>query len=250
MRDINHQPVGMYRITDNRTLYQNGMLTLHYYLFTLVIAGALILALLWFLLKFYVLDRLLSVSHQVVNLTTKNRFSERIVVSGKDELAHMVGALNSLLELIELTQEKLFMQISQRTGKLEKISQLNKNLFDEINKQEVLKRRCARMKSACTRWHFTMPSQGCQTAFSLMNSSRKRLSNHKKLGLVLLFVFMDANNFKQVNDQYGHAVGDNFLRYIAQQLKTVIKDSDVAARFSGDEFIIFLATSRIVSSST
>ncbi len=240
LRDINQKPIGMYRITVSRVLYNEGIHTLDYYLITLVMFGIIMLALLWFLLKFFVLDRLISVSKQVVNLTAQSRFSGRITVSGQDEVTQMVRALNSLLEIIELTQEQLFLRISQRTGKLERLSQLNRNLFNEINHQKSIEAELRKDEQRLHQMAFYDALTGLPNRIFFNELLTKAIDKSKKSGTGFAVIFMDANNFKQINDNYGHDVGDNFLKHVAKQLKTVIKDSDVVARFSGDEFIVFL----------
>ena len=50
--------------------------------------------------------------------------------------------------------------------------------------------------------------------------------------------FIDMNNFKDINDTYGHTVGDTALRWVAGKLKELVGPNDVVARFGGDEFII------------
>ena len=53
-------------------------------------------------------------------------------------------------------------------------------------------------------------------------------------------MFMDVNNFKEVNDTLGHDVGDLLLLLIAKTLKTGLRACDMLARFAGDEFIVHL----------
>lgn len=52
--------------------------------------------------------------------------------------------------------------------------------------------------------------------------------------------FLDLNNFKSINDKFGHAEGDNALIAFAQQLESAFRASDTVARLGGDEFVILL----------
>ncbi|MCX7832035.1 MAG: sensor domain-containing diguanylate cyclase [Actinobacteria bacterium] len=53
-------------------------------------------------------------------------------------------------------------------------------------------------------------------------------------------VFLDLDNFKLINDQYGHIFGDAALKVVAETLISNIKPNDIAARYGGDEFVILL----------
>jgi diguanylate cyclase (GGDEF)-like protein len=54
------------------------------------------------------------------------------------------------------------------------------------------------------------------------------------------FAYIDLDNFKQVNDEQGHSVGDEQLKLIAQTIANVIRKTDLFARLGGDEFGLFL----------
>lgn len=54
-------------------------------------------------------------------------------------------------------------------------------------------------------------------------------------------LFIDIDNFKSVNDTFGHAVGDEMLQGVASILKTYIRTMDLSGRIGGDEFIVYLS---------
>ena len=66
-----------------------------------------------------------------------------------------------------------------------------------------------------------------------------RLTRHPEQGYAVLF--LDFDDFKRVNDTYGHGVGDELLVAIAERLKHAVRPSDIVARLAGDEFTMLLS---------
>jgi len=71
-------------------------------------------------------------------------------------------------------------------------------------------------------------------------SAEKSLNICKRGALPVALVFLDLNEFKPINDKFGHAEGDRALQQFASVLDDVGRDSDIVARMGGDEFVILL----------
>lgn len=67
-------------------------------------------------------------------------------------------------------------------------------------------------------------------------------SQHGRLPLTI--ILLDLNDFKQVNDMFGHAAGDSLLKTFAERLSKATRGSDVCARYGGDEFLVLLPECR------
>lgn len=75
-----------------------------------------------------------------------------------------------------------------------------------------------------------------------------KFADSYKYGDKLSLLFLDIDNFKKINDNYGHMVGDSVLRDIAKTMLLSIRDSDFAFRYGGEEFAVILpSTERSVA---
>ncbi|MBD7907915.1 sensor domain-containing diguanylate cyclase [Sporosarcina gallistercoris] len=68
----------------------------------------------------------------------------------------------------------------------------------------------------------------------------RHMSSAFKKGIGGAFLLLDVDDFKQVNDQFGHTVGDCVLKQTAELLKSSITEKDIAGRWGGEEFAIYL----------
>jgi diguanylate cyclase (GGDEF)-like protein len=70
---------------------------------------------------------------------------------------------------------------------------------------------------------------------------REEIARSHRMGFALTAVLFDLDGFKQVNDLYGHAAGDQVLKAFADQLGKTVREEDLAARLGGDEFMLLLS---------
>ncbi len=75
---------------------------------------------------------------------------------------------------------------------------------------------------------------------SAYDSLAAMLARARRTRTTLSVVMFDLDRFKQINDGYGHAVGDEVLRSVAATLRETVRDTDTCARVGGEEFVVLL----------
>jgi diguanylate cyclase (GGDEF)-like protein len=87
------------------------------------------------------------------------------------------------------------------------------------------------------------------TGLATFRILRERLSNEvarsKRTGDPFAVLFVDLDNFKQINDRFGHTAGNEVVRRTATECSGVIRTTDLAARYGGDEFVVVLVRTRL-----
>ncbi len=72
------------------------------------------------------------------------------------------------------------------------------------------------------------------------NLARVELERAKRYGTDLSFIMLDIDDFKRVNDTYGHLIGDEVLMAVSEVIRNTIRKVDLAARYGGEEMVILL----------
>ncbi len=116
-------------------------------------------------------------------------------------------------EILQLSNEALELKISERTSELTFTNERLKGLvyYDNLT--------------------------GLPNRKIMMEIFNKLLANKNKKFAVF---FIDLDNFKNINDSFGHQAGDIMLEKVAERLKSIIRPNDIICRIGGDEFIILI----------
>lgn len=81
------------------------------------------------------------------------------------------------------------------------------------------------------------------TGLANRNGLEARVRSYTESGMPFTIMILDLNRFKQVNDKFGHLVGDKLLEAFGQRLRSALGQGDHAARWGGDEFVVLMESS-------
>lgn len=143
-------------------------------------------------------------------------YSLRVEIRGRDELGQLGEAFNQMLSQIEQRDLMMERQVSQRTQELQKLAEefRYRALHDTLT---------------------GLPNR------ALLNEEFNRAAAHaKRAGKQFAILLLDLDNFKFINDTYGHDVGDELLKLAASKIRGALRAEDIVCRVGGDEFIVLV----------
>ena len=163
-------------------------------------------------------------------LNTGNEFSNFASTLG--DFVRQIDRSDSVEALRTLTEE-----VMEDTKQIEKTAldssdQMNSagDQITKLRKELESARRDAR----------TDPLTGLPNRRGLADMLQKQITGALSAGEPAAFLLADIDHFKQINDNYGHLVGDKILRFIARTLREHVKGQDQVLRYGGEEFAIIL----------
>ena len=129
-----------------------------------------------------------------------------------------------LLEFIDVTNQ--FIQINRLKDYVNELRQVNKEL---IEKEKTIRDLA---------YYDQLTGLANRTLF--YDLADKCLDIAHRNQIVLCLMFLDIDKFKNINDNFGHKVGDKVIRKVAELLSEVTKEDEIVARYGGDEFLILM----------
>jgi diguanylate cyclase (GGDEF)-like protein len=125
----------------------------------------------------------------------------------------------------------------------EELSVVNRGLEDEITERHMLEHQLAAAteeEKEARHAAFHDPLTGLTNRALFEDRLKHGLAQAKRRGWALAVMFLDLDDFKNINDSYGHDIGDSVLQAIAGRLKENIRGDDTISRYGGDEFLCLL----------
>jgi diguanylate cyclase len=104
----------------------------------------------------------------------------------------------------------------------------------------MLIRRIEKMKKEAEEIGDQDPLTGLLNRRAFVKSAKYLLSLHERTNMPLVVMFADLDDFKQVNDTFGHEMGDRVLQYFADLVREKLRRTDILARYGGDEFVFII----------
>ena len=155
------------------------------------------------------------------------RYAE--VIASADSLESLAGVVREMVvesrsvqALVQQTQARLHAENDKARGLATRVDELEgemRRLSDEVTTDPLTR---------------IANRRGLAQAFEVLSASQQRAGSALSVGL------LDIDNFKRLNDELGHSVGDEALKALAVVVTKTLRPTDVVARYGGEEFVVLL----------
>lgn len=154
-----------------------------------------------------------------------------LAIKGEQQKPYVVSVYhkNSSIKYLEVTEIPIF----DEDGNISHIEGIAK----DITREYLMQQETSRIAK-----HDTLT--GISNRLHLEELMKKLISSSKRYKQEFAFLFLDLDYFKEVNDKYGHDIGDQLLQAITNRIRKHIREEDIFARIGGDEFIIVFSNSK------
>jgi diguanylate cyclase (GGDEF)-like protein len=157
-------------------------------------------------------------------------YDQHLLPKSQDEIGQVMRAFNSMAE----TVRKSVTELSQARDELEQRVTLRTAELREAN-------------AALERLATTDELTGAYNRRHFIETGQREIVRSQRQGQPLSLIMLDIDHFKNINDCYGHAMGDTVLRQVAAIFKQNVREYDCFARIGGEEFVVLQPDTSILA---
>ncbi len=175
--------------------------------------------------------------YRIFRLTLEKRFYFFLSAAIHKNLLDCRERLNIRVSRWDMDGENyLFLEFSDVTAQFERIFQLKKDILAlrSLNRKMLEKEKVIQNLA----YYDSLTGIANRTLFYEL--ARKMIQSAERNREMLGLMFIDVDKFKNINDNFGHQMGDKVLRRVAEILSGSTRKNDVVARYGGDEFLVLL----------
>ncbi len=157
------------------------------------------------------------------------------------DLARVQAKVESARALLaRLLQEVVVAETRLGSNQAARLLEANEQLVLTALRDQAAAEQAAQLLAKVSRSAERDPLTQLPNRVLLLDRFAQAIATAKRYGRRLAVLFLDLDNFKQINDTLGHAAGDEVLKVMAHRLVAVVRDADTVSRHGGDEFVILL----------
>jgi len=202
--------------------------------------------------KEHIVDYLRNSANLISNITDAEinsyQDSKNVLIEDYNEIAKQTlksykSSNDKFNELTNLHEDVVSQCLSESHIDLPKLTNqftdIQSSMEDEVKKaNSVISQLSAQVKELETKSNLDSLTKVFNRG--ALNTYLEKLCSHNDLKYAIHILILDIDNFKLINDQFGHIAGDKILIFIANILKRTLRDGDKVFRYGGEEFVIVL----------
>lgn len=205
--------------SDANYLYDHIKQSFFVILTTQIIKTFLVSGILLVLFHRLIISRIDAIHRWLMSFSAEGNFTPLTFTNSKssyDEIDELKDEINTVCKSLRRSTQELELLVEQRTEELKKANLKLEKLA------------------------YTDSLTGVANRSALLTKSEEELRRSRRLGYDMGVMMLDLDNFKSVNDTYGHDAGDKVLQSVAQAVNNSLRKEEMLGRIGGEEFVIIV----------
>ncbi len=185
-------------------------------------------------------DKIKSQNREIRRERNRYKRATEELQARNEEVERKSDELTEIMHIVDAQKDKVKGQKKTLMRQKRDLDASNKMLAKMNQELSEKNRELTRMSEELYRLAHTDALTDLYNRRTFMDEMEREFSKAIRYDRVLCCIIMDIDNFKNINDTYGHLQGDEVLRQISKIAKDVSRNCDMVARYGGEEFVVLL----------